>query len=348
MNESLQDVGTAVGSNAQQVIMTFLFMLVIIYIYAIMAYLAFADTFVLSGSLPVCTSLWQCLIATADDSLRANDVGAVIMPYTTPNLATLTSDASGRTDETFRFYFVHLFAFTFWLIVVVSARARSAKYQIQLAHSAPSRRLKHLTCGLRRVFAQIIMLNAVFGIMIDSFGELRAARKEIKRKNETECFICGVERFLFETKGGGFQKHIDEHHNMWNYLFLITAIRDKDETQYNGWEQHVAEKLAKKDTSFLPRDALSLQSVKLSELAEEQAEREQAAKMATSIDELTKEQKSIKQAILALQESVQSLAEVGAEATARASSVTPHSGGRPSAQAQAEDQLQASVEQPPA
>mmetsp|Transcript_44835 Transcript_44835/g.118388 ORF Transcript_44835/g.118388 Transcript_44835/m.118388 type:complete len:1208 (+) Transcript_44835:1-3624(+) len=280
MDQSLQDVGTAIGSNAEKVFIMFLFMLVIIYIYAIMAYLALAEHFVLGGTVPVCTSLWQCLIATADDSLRANDVGAVIMPYTTPDLATLISrDDPDRGDETFRYYFQHLFAFTFWLIVV------------------------------------IIMLNAVFGIMIDSFGELRAERKEIKRKNETECFICGIGRFLLDTKGGGFERHIEKDHNMWNYLFLIMAIREKDETQYNGWEQHVAKKLAAKDTSFLPRDALSLQSVKLSELAEEQAEREQATKMATSIAELTNEQKSIKQAILALQESMQSLAEVRADST---------------------------------
>ena len=131
------------------------------------------------------------------------------------------------------------------------------------------------------------MLNAVFGIMIDSFGELRTARKEIKIKNESECFICGIDRLRLDTKGGGFQKHIQKDHNMWNYLFLIMTILDKDETEYNGWEQHVAEKLRAKDTSFLPKDALSLQSVKRSELAEEQAERAQAAQTAARVAELT-------------------------------------------------------------
>jgi len=325
MDQSLQGVATALGSNAEPVIMTFLFMLVIIYMYAIVAYLVLAESFGLAnGHMPVCTSLWQCLIAAADNSLRENDIGAISVGYTSPDLATgWWGDQSPRGNETLKYYFQHLFAFTFWLIIV------------------------------------IIMLNAVFGIMIDSFGEVRAKRKEIKRKNETECFICGIDRFMLDTKGGGFERHIEEDHNMWSYLFLIATIRGKEETQYNGWEQHVAMHLAAKDTSFLPRDALSLQNVNRSELAEEQAERARAAQMAASVAELTaamntmqNEQKSVKQAILALQETLakaqdgSTSPQLGlggrAPAPAQADSTIPqpYAGGGGGAQAQAEDQPQ--------
>ena len=117
----------------------------------------------------------------------------------------------------------------------------------------------------------IILLNAVFGIIIDSFSELRAHRKEVKKKNETECFICGIERFKLDTKGGGFVRHIKEHHNMWNYLRMITMLREKDETEYNGWESWISSRLELNDTSFLPRDALSLKAITELELAEEQS-----------------------------------------------------------------------------
>ena len=50
--------------------------------------------------------------------------------------------------------------------------------------------------------------------------------------------MCGVDRFTLDTKGGGFERHIKEDHYMWNYLYLVVHLREKDATEYNGWEQH--------------------------------------------------------------------------------------------------------------
>ena len=44
----------------------------------------------------------------------------------------------------------------------------------------------------------------------------------------------------FDTQGGGFKRHITEDHNMWNYLFMLVHLREKESTEYNGWEQYVA------------------------------------------------------------------------------------------------------------
>ena len=69
---------------------------------------------------------------------------------------------------------------------------------------------------------------------------------------ENTCFVCGVDRFTFDTKGGGFERHIWYDHNMWNYLFMIVHLREKEPTEYNGWEQYVADKMNARDTSFFP------------------------------------------------------------------------------------------------
>ena len=141
----------------------------------------------------------------------------------------------------------------------------------------------------------VILLNAVFGIIIDSFGELRAFRKEIKKKNETECFICGIERFKLDTKGGGFDRHIRLHHNMWNYLRMLTMLREKDDLEYNGWESWIASRLKEADTSFFPRDALSLKAITEMELAEEQTKAAQAAHTANTVLEMSAAMASIKE-----------------------------------------------------
>ena len=109
----------------------------------------------------------------------------------------------------------------------------------------------------------------IFGIIIDTFGELRGERAAKKSNMENTCFICSVDRFTFETKGGGFERHIRDDHNMWNYLYLMVYLREKDPTEYNGWEQYVADKIKAEDTSFIPsNNAIVLKEFREREEAE--------------------------------------------------------------------------------
>jgi DNA-directed RNA polymerase subunit L len=51
---------------------------------------------------------------------------------------------------------------------------------------------------------------------------------------------------------GGFESHIEEDHNLWNYLFFMYAVKKKDETEYNGMESYVAKKIENFDITFMP------------------------------------------------------------------------------------------------
>ena len=97
-----------------------------------------------------------------------------------------------------------------------------------------------------------ILLNVIFGIIIDTFGQLRTDAAAKRASMENVCFICGVDRFTFDTQGGGFRRHVTEDHNMWSYLYMIVHLREKEPTEYNGWEQYVADKMNARDTSFFP------------------------------------------------------------------------------------------------
>jgi len=122
------------------------------------------------------------------------------------------------------------------------------------------------------VIVVIILLNVVFGIIIDTFSELRGEKAAKKNHMENTCFICGVDRFTFDTKGDGFAPHVARDHNMWTYLAMMIHVREKEPTEYNGWETYVAERMEAKDTSFMPRNnALVLQA---SQIAEEAATEE--------------------------------------------------------------------------
>lgn len=107
----------------------------------------------------------------------------------------------------------------------------------------------------------IMLLNIVFGVIIDTFASLRTADKEKTMDMQNRCFICSIDAYTFDraTKRG-FHDHIYMEHNMWHYLYLFVHIRKKRITEYNGLELYLAMRMAKRDVSFFPTfRALSLE-----------------------------------------------------------------------------------------
>lgn len=64
----------------------------------------------------------------------------------------------------------------------------------------------------------IILIQIVFGIVIDSFGELYLSNQTLKDDIVNVCFICELERDSLEKEGISFEQHIQYDHNWEFYL----------------------------------------------------------------------------------------------------------------------------------
>ncbi|MED6283888.1 Inositol 1,4,5-trisphosphate receptor type 2, partial [Characodon lateralis] len=107
----------------------------------------------------------------------------------------------------------------------------------------------------------IIVLNLIFGVIIDTFADLRSEKQGKEEVLKTSCFICGLERDKFDNKTVSFEEHIKSEHNMWHYLYFLVLVRVKDPTEYTGPESYVAQMIAKKNLDWFPRmRAMSLVS----------------------------------------------------------------------------------------
>ncbi|KAJ3609453.1 hypothetical protein NHX12_023974, partial [Muraenolepis orangiensis] len=84
----------------------------------------------------------------------------------------------------------------------------------------------------------IIVLNLIFGVIIDTFADLRSEKQRKEEVLKTTCFICGLERDKFDNKTVSFEEHIKLEHNIWNYLYFIVMIREKNRTDYTGPESY--------------------------------------------------------------------------------------------------------------
>ncbi|XP_035381388.1 inositol 1,4,5-trisphosphate receptor type 2 isoform X1 [Electrophorus electricus] len=107
----------------------------------------------------------------------------------------------------------------------------------------------------------IIVLNLIFGVIIDTFADLRSEKQGKEEILKTTCFICGLERDKFDNKTVSFEEHIKSEHNMWHYLYFLVLVRVKDPTEYTGPESYVAQMIKEKNLDWFPRmRAMSLVS----------------------------------------------------------------------------------------
>uniref|UniRef100_A0A8C3LZR2 Inositol 1,4,5-trisphosphate receptor n=1 Tax=Chrysolophus pictus TaxID=9089 RepID=A0A8C3LZR2_CHRPC len=107
----------------------------------------------------------------------------------------------------------------------------------------------------------IIVLNLIFGVIIDTFADLRSEKQKKEEILKTTCFICGLERDKFDNKTVSFEEHIKYEHNMWNYLYFIVLVRVKNKTDYTGPESYVAQMIKVRNLDWFPRmRAMSLVS----------------------------------------------------------------------------------------
>ena len=134
-----------------------------------------------------------------------------------------------------------------------------------------------------------IFLNLLFGIIVDTFGELRSAASERDAHAANICFICGIERTTFDRNGVNYREHIAREHDKWRYLYLLVHLRLTPSTEYSGWESFIADKLPENrsdgnraDFSWFPMHrALSLRHLQEREDAEKAAEQQQLLTIAS-------------------------------------------------------------------
>jgi hypothetical protein len=101
-------------------------------------------------------------------------------------------------------------------------------------------------------FVVMIMGNVSFGIIIDTFGELRDKNVFFENDRKNICFICQLSRDYCLVKNINFDKHIKLDHNIWNYVYFLTYLHLNNPNDFNINEGNVWDKLFENDYSWIP------------------------------------------------------------------------------------------------
>uniref|UniRef100_A0A8P0TN09 Inositol 1,4,5-trisphosphate receptor n=1 Tax=Canis lupus familiaris TaxID=9615 RepID=A0A8P0TN09_CANLF len=261
--ETLLNVIKSVTRNGRSIILTAVLALILVYLFSIVGYLFFKDDFILEvDRLPNETALPEAGESLASQFLYS-DVCRVETgencsspaPKEELVLAEETEQDKEHTCETL----------LMCIVTVLSHGLRSGggvgDVLRKPSKEEPLFAARVIYDLLFFFMVIIIVLNLIFGVIIDTFADLRSEKQKKEEILKTTCFICGLERDKFDNKTVTFEEHIKEEHNMWHYLCFIVLVKVKDSTEYTGPESYVAEMIKERNLDWFPRmRAMSLVS----------------------------------------------------------------------------------------
>ena len=102
------------------------------------------------------------------------------------------------------------------------------------------------------IFIIMIMGNVTFGLIVDTFGELRDETYNYENDKKNICFICQLSRDGCLLQNIDFNKHIKEEHNLWNYVNFLIYLHLYNPNDFSRIEGIVWDKLFEKDLVWIP------------------------------------------------------------------------------------------------
>uniref|UniRef100_A0A2K5JL88 Inositol 1,4,5-trisphosphate receptor n=1 Tax=Colobus angolensis palliatus TaxID=336983 RepID=A0A2K5JL88_COLAP len=261
--ETLLNVIKSVTRNGRSIILTAVLALILVYLFSIVGYLFFKDDFILEvDRLPNETAVPETGESLASEFLfsdvcRVESGENCSTPAPKEELvpAEETEQDKEHTCETL----------LMCIVTVLSHGLRSGggvgDVLRKPSKEEPLFAARVIYDLLFFFMVIIIVLNLIFGVIIDTFADLRSEKQKKEEILKTTCFICGLERDKFDNKTVTFEEHIKEEHNMWHYLCFIVLVKVKDSTEYTGPESYVAEMIKERNLDWFPRmRAMSLVS----------------------------------------------------------------------------------------
>uniref|UniRef100_A0A8C5ACE3 Inositol 1,4,5-trisphosphate receptor n=1 Tax=Gadus morhua TaxID=8049 RepID=A0A8C5ACE3_GADMO len=249
--ETLLNVIKSVTRNGRSIVLTAVLALILVYLFSIVGYIFFKDDFILEvDRLPNATLANELL---SEGVCRTGKEENCSMEA----LERVTLEESGKERA--------CDSLLMCIVTVLSHGLRSGggvgDVLRKPSKEEPLFAARVIYDLLFFFMVIIIVLNLIFGVIIDTFADLRSEKQKKEEVLKTTCFICGLERDKFDNKTVTFEEHIKEEHNMWHYLFFVVLVKVKDSTEYTGPESYVAQMIKEHNLDWFPRmRAMSLVS----------------------------------------------------------------------------------------
>lgn len=225
--ETLKNVIRSVTRNGRSILLTALLALILIYSFSIVGFLFFRDDF---------------LVETEPNLAAVSDAIA-----DAANVVSTADEPKERACDSLRMC----------IITTLNQGLRNGGGIGDVLRSPSSTEPKFIFRVLYDLLFYFILivitLNLIFGVIIDTFADLRSEKQQKDEIIRNTCFICGLERGVFDNRPVSFKEHVKTEHNLWHYLYFIVLIKVKNRTEFTGPESYVHEMIENRNLEWFPR-----------------------------------------------------------------------------------------------
>jgi hypothetical protein len=98
----------------------------------------------------------------------------------------------------------------------------------------------------------ILLLNAILGIIVDTFKELREKKDQEDYDKDNICFVCGLSRHEIKSNGINYEEHCEYDHNIWCYSYFLLNLNRLQGQDMSTYELYVDSLIKSDNYSFFP------------------------------------------------------------------------------------------------
>ncbi|TPP62192.1 ITPR1 [Fasciola gigantica] len=238
--ETLLNVIRSVTKNGRSILLTALLALIILYIYAILGFVFFKDDF-------------QLEVESTNGSGNQTECDSGTAEFAESPEASCTTRSGD--PETVRER--HCDSLRMCILTTLHEGLRNGggiadvlrRPSIQDAHFL-YRAIYDLSFF---VIVIIIILNVVFGVIVDTFAALRQEKQDREELARNNCCVCGLQRTTFEQCGTSFDEHVQREHNIWHYIHFVIYLMRKSSLELTGPESYIRRCLENNELNWIPR-----------------------------------------------------------------------------------------------
>ncbi|XP_055999570.1 inositol 1,4,5-trisphosphate receptor type 1-like isoform X4 [Ostrea edulis] len=248
--ETLWNVIKSVTKNGRSIILTAVLAVIIIYLFSIIGYICFQDDFLIEVE-PIPQLIGEVVNDTANGTCDAPNEACTNMAANLKSQEVAADDVAEDGKQR---------VCDSLIMCILTSLNHGLRNGGGIGDLLRKPDIKENLFVARVVYdllfffiVIIIVLNLIFGVIIDTFADLRSEKQQKDEILKNTCFICGLNRSNFDNKSVSFDEHKSKEHNMWHYLNFIVLVKVKDHTEFTGPESYVYQMVKEKNLDWFPR-----------------------------------------------------------------------------------------------
>lgn len=90
------------------------------------------------------------------------------------------------------------------------------------------------------------------GVIVTTFSAIREESDQRMEDKENKCYLCSIDKVEFEKRKVSFARHINEEHNIKDYIHYILNVKFRKNKDLDSYEVFVKKNVLERNIYLFP------------------------------------------------------------------------------------------------